>query len=197
VIIAGLVANSASSGTVRPRAPLLVLAPLLRQAQPEIEQRVPAGGHVRHEHDGLAVLHLPGDPGVLAGHPHRGLAFLQLRGLVQHHDRSRNAQVRQDEPLQRLQRHRPVPGVLGQQGLHPPRRRGMPGYLPELPARPAFPRPGQQRADVRERQPRPGLREHARQQRKQLLPQFPQPCPVTYDGTGGHLVVHSCHKPCS
>jgi hypothetical protein len=151
------------------------------------------GGDVGGEHDGVAVFHLAGDPGMLAGDPDRPVAFLQLRGLVQHHDRPRVAQVRGDEPLQRGQRRRPVPGVLGQQRLHPPRR-GMPGRLGKLPARLAVPRLGQQRAEVRERrQPRPGLREHRREQRPQLTMKFPQPAATLYDGRSGHLLILSSH----
>ncbi len=59
------------------------------------------------------IVHLPGDPRMLSAHPNRPVALLQLRGLVQHHDRLRIAQVREDEPLQRGQRRRPVPGVIG------------------------------------------------------------------------------------
>ena len=71
----------------------------------------------------------------------------------------------------------------------------MPGYLGQLPARPTIPALGQQRADVRERrEPRPGLREHRREQAAQLTVKFLQPCPVFYDGPGGHLVVLSCHE---
>ena len=153
-----------------------------------------AGRDVRGEHDGLAVLHLPGDPGMLPADPDRPGPFLQLRGLIQHHDRLRVTQVRGDEPLQRGQRRLPVPGMLGQQRLHPPRR-GMPGRLGQLPARLAVPTLGQQRANVRERrQPRPGLREHRREQAAQLTVKFLQPCPVFYDGLGGHLVVLSSHE---
>ena len=179
---------------VRPLSPLTVVAPGLRQIEPEVEQGVGTSGHVGGEHDGLAVFHLPGDPGMLPAYPHTGLAFLQLRGLIQHHDRPWITQPRHDEPLQRGQRRRPVPGVLGQQSLHPPRR-GMPGRLRQLPARPAIPRLGQQRPDIRERrQPRPGLREHPRQQPEQLPSQLSQPGPVFYDGTGGHLIVSSSHE---
>ena len=153
-----------------------------------------AGGDVGGEHHGLAVLHLPGDPGMLAGHAHRPVAFLQLRGLIQHHDRPRVTQAGQDEPLQRGQRRRPVPGVLGQQRLHPPRRR-MPSPLRQLPARPAVTRLGQQRPDIRERrQPRPGLREHRREQAAQLALKSVQPGAIFYDGTGGHLLILSRHK---
>jgi hypothetical protein len=74
---------------------------------------VRAGGDVSQEHDRLAVLHLPGDPGMLPGHPHRPGALFQFCGLIQHHDRLRIAQVREDEPLQRGQRRLPVPGMLG------------------------------------------------------------------------------------
>jgi hypothetical protein len=114
-------------------ARLAVLAPLFRQVEPEAEQGMGAGGDVGGEHHGPAVLHLPGDPGTLAGHAQRPVAFLQLRGLIQHHDRPRITQADKDEPLQRGQRRRPVPGVLSQQRLHPPRRR-MPGPLRQLPA---------------------------------------------------------------
>jgi hypothetical protein len=40
---------------------------------------------------------------MLPAHPNRRVALLQLRGLVQHHDRLRISQVREDEPLQRGQ----------------------------------------------------------------------------------------------
>jgi hypothetical protein len=136
---------------------------------------------------------LPGDPGILPGDP-RLVAFLQLSGLIDRQDRSRIAQPAHDEPLQRGQRRRPVPAVLAQQRLHPPRRR-VPGRLRQLPARPAVPRLRKQRADIGERgEPRPGLREHPRQQREQFPPQFPQPRPVTYDGPDGHLAIQSSHK---
>ena len=71
----------------------------------------------------------------------------------------------------------------------------MPGHLGQLPARPAIPRLGQQRADVRERcQPRPGLREHPRKLREQFPSQAAQPRPVFYDGLSGHLIVLSSHE---
>ena len=54
---------------VRPLSPLTVVAPGLRQIEPEIEQGVGTSGHVGGEHDGLAVFHLPGDPGMLPGSP--------------------------------------------------------------------------------------------------------------------------------
>ena len=165
--------------------PPLRSAPGLRQVEAEIEQGVRAGGDVGQEHDGLAVLHLPGDPGMLPGDPHRLRALFQFRGLIQHHDRLRITQVREDEPLQRGQRRLPVPGMLGQQRLHPPRR-GMPGLLRQLPARLAVTAFGQQRADVRERrQTRSGLREHWREQASQLTVKFPQPGAIFYDGPGG------------
>jgi hypothetical protein len=130
---------------------------------------------------------------MLAGHAHRPVAFLQLRGLIQHRDRPRVTQPRGDELLQRLQCRFPVPGVLGQQRLHPPRR-GMPGRLRQLPARPAITRLGQQRTDVRERrQPRPGLREHRREQHPQLTMKVPQPAAIFYDGRSGHLLILSSH----
>ena len=82
-----------------------------------------------------------------------------------------------DEPLQRGQRRCPVPGVLSQERLHPPRR-AIPGRLRQLPARLTVPLLPQQRPDVRERrQPRPGLREHRREQGTQLTMQLPQPSP--------------------
>jgi len=83
--------------------------------------------------------------------------------------------------------------VLGQQRLHPPPR-GMPGPLRQLPARPAVTGLGQQRADIREgRQPRPGLREHRREQRPQLTMKFPQPAAIFYDGRSSHLLILSSH----
>ena len=131
---------------------------------------------------------------MLASHAHRPVAFLQLRGLIQHHDRPRVTHPGQDEPLQRGQRRRPVLGVLGQQRLHPPRR-GMPSPLGQLPARPAITQLGQQRPDIRERrQPRPGLREHRREQTAQLTLKSAQPGAIFYDGTGGHLLILSRHK---
>ena len=63
------------AGHARPRPPRPAPEPRLRQVQPEIERGVRAVRHVRREHHALAVLHLPGDPGVLAGDPHRGVPF--------------------------------------------------------------------------------------------------------------------------
>ncbi len=68
---------------------------------------------------------------VLAGHADTHRPLLQLRGLIQHRA--------------------PVPGVLGQQRLHPPRR-GMPGLLAQPPARLAVPGHCQQRRHVADRQ---------------------------------------------
>src|SRR6266516_6156283 len=66
--------------------------------------------------------------------PHRHATLLQFRGLIQYQDRLRIAQVTGDELLHRAKRRRVVPGVLGQQRLHPPRARVSRG-LGELPAR--------------------------------------------------------------
>jgi hypothetical protein len=53
----------------------------------------------------------------------------------------------------------------------------------------------QQRPDIRERrQPRPGLREHRREQAAQLALKSVQPGTIFYDGTGGHLLILSRHK---
>jgi hypothetical protein len=79
------------TGNGCPLAPVTVLAPRPGQVEPEVERRVATAGHIRHEHDGLAVLDLPGDPGVLAGHPDGHLALLQLSGLIQHQDRCGSA----------------------------------------------------------------------------------------------------------
>ena len=182
------------AGDLRPLPAPAVLAPGFRQVKPEVIKRVPAGGDIRAVHHGLAVLHLPGDPGVLAGHPDRHLPFLQLSGLIQHQHRARIGQVGQDEPLQRRQRRLPVPGVLGQQRLHPPRR-GMPGGLSELPARPAVPALSQQRDEISERgETRPGLREYRREQGTQLVVQPAQPAAILYDDRSGHLLILSCHR---
>ena len=182
------------AGDLRPLPPLAVGAPGLGQVEPEVEQGVRAGGHIRHEDHGLAVLDLAGDPRMLAGHPDGHLAFLQLGGLIQHQDRPRVAKLIEDEPLQALQRRLPVPGVLAQQRLHPPRR-GVPGLLGQLPARPAVPGLAQQRADVGERRStRPGLREHPREQAEQLPLQLPQPALALYDGRVGHLLILLRHS---
>jgi hypothetical protein len=127
---------------------------------------------------------------MLPGYSYRYGAVLELGGLIKHHDRPRVTQMRHDEPLQRRQR-RPVPGVLGQERLHPPQR-SVPGRFGQLPARLAVPGLGQPAApDVRQRrQPRPSLREQA----AQLTVRFLQPCPVFYDDPGGHLIVLSCHE---
>jgi hypothetical protein len=71
----------------------------------------------------------------------------------------------------------------------------MPGLLRQLPARPAVTAFGQQRAHVRERrQPRPGLREHRREQAAQLTVKPVQPGAIFYDGPGGHLLILTRHK---
>ena len=179
---------------VRLLKPRLVTAPGLRKVEPEVQQRMRAGGDVRGEDDGLAVLYLPGDPGMLAGDAGRRGTFLQLRGLIQHEDRLIIAQVSGDEPLQRRQRLLPVPRVLRQQRLHPPRR-GMPGLLRQLPARLAVTPLRQQRPDIRKRrQPRPGLREHRSQHAPQLTLKFSQPAGVLYHGPGGHPAAQSSHR---
>ena len=169
--------------------PPIVARPGFRQVEPEVEQRAGARGHVRHEDHALAVLHLAGDPGVLAGHPHGHGPFLQLRGLIQHHDRGGVTQVRQDEPLQPGKRRLPVPGVFRQQRLHPPRR-GVPGHLAQLPARLTVTPLAQQRSDIPERsQTRSSLGEHRRDQRLQLSLELLQPAAAFYDGRDGHPLV--------
>jgi hypothetical protein len=83
----------------------------------------------------------------------------------------------------------------GDHGRAGPADPGGAGRLGQLSARPAVPRLGQQRADIRERrQPRPGLREHRREQAAQLTVKSPQPGVIFYDGTGGHLLILSPHK---
>jgi hypothetical protein len=67
---------------VRLLPPRLAGAPGFGQVEPEIGQHVGAGGDVGGEHHRLAVLHLPGDPGMLPGHAGRGGPLLQLGGLV-------------------------------------------------------------------------------------------------------------------
>jgi len=132
---------------------------------------------------------------MLAGHPHPHLPLLQLRGLIEDQHRARIAQVINDEPLQRPQRRLPVPGMLSQQRLHPPRR-GMPRRLGKLPARPAVSRLGQQRSEVSEpRQPRPGLSEYRRESPAQLTVRFPQPAAIFYDDRNRHLLILPSHKP--
>ena len=131
---------------------------------------------------------------MLAGHPHGHPSLLELGGLIQHQDSPRIGKVAQDEPLQRAQRLLPVPGVPGQQGLHPPRR-PMPGGLGELPARAAVPARRQQRANVGKRhQARPGLAEHWRQPGAQLIVKASQPAAILYDGPSGHLLILSSHR---
>jgi hypothetical protein len=85
------------------------------------------------EHHRLAVLDLAGDAGMLSGHPDADSPLRHLRGLIQHQDRLRVAQMGQDEALQQVKHHPPIPPVLSQQRLHPPRR-GVPGLLAQLPA---------------------------------------------------------------
>jgi hypothetical protein len=153
-----------------------------------------AGSDIGAVHHGLAVLHLPGDPGVLAGHPDTHLALFQLGGLIQDQHRAGVAEMTQDEPLRRAEPGLPSPGVLGQQCLQPPRR-GMPSGLGQLPARPAVPWLCQQRIHVGERrQARPSLAKHRRKQPVQLLPQTPQPAAIPYDGRSGYLLILSSHK---
>ena len=114
---------------------------------------------------------------LLAGHANGHRPLLQLRGLIEYKDRVKVAKVGQDEPLQPIQHHLPVPGVLGQQRLHPPVR-GVLGLLAQLPARLAVPGHCQRRRRVRERRKtRPGLREHRGDQRAQFRQQFPWPGP--------------------
>jgi hypothetical protein len=137
-----------------------------------------AGSDIGAVHHGLAVLHLPGDPGVLAGHPDTHLALFQLGGLIQDQHRAGVAEMTQDEPLRRAEPGLPSPGVLGQ-----------------LPARPAVPWLCQQRIHVGERrQARPSLAKHRRKQPVQLLPQTPQPAAIPYDGRSGYLLILSSHK---
>jgi hypothetical protein len=63
-----LIVILAAAGDVRPLPPLGVQAPGSRQVEPEVEQGMRPAGDVGGEHDGLAVLRLTGDPGMLPGH---------------------------------------------------------------------------------------------------------------------------------
>src|SRR5256885_9173317 len=71
----------------------------------------------------------------------------------------------------------------------------MPSGLGELPARPALPTLGQQRADISERgETGPGLREYRREQGAQLILEPSQPAAILYDDRGGHLLILSSHR---
>ena len=82
----------------------------------------PRRGHVCGVHRHLAVLHLPGHPGVLAGHPHGVAALLDVAGLVEHQHPVRGAQCLDHIAAQVLAHPALVPHRLVQQPLHPVRR---------------------------------------------------------------------------
>jgi hypothetical protein len=153
-----------------------------------------AGGHVRGEDHGLAVLHLAGDPGVLAGHTDGHLPLFQLGGLIQHQDRPRIGQVVKDEPLQRAQRRLPVPGVPGQQRLHGaaawharrPRPTASTSGAPRPP--PAARRCRRTPPDATWPGRTPAPAGHAARLK------FSQPAAILYDGRGGHLLILTSHK---
>jgi hypothetical protein len=73
-----------------------------------------------HRH--LTVLHLPGHPGVLAGHPHGVAALLDVAGLVEHQHPVRCTQRLDHIAPQVLAHPALVPHRPVQQPLHPVRR---------------------------------------------------------------------------
>jgi hypothetical protein len=106
-----------------------VFGPALRHVHVEVGPRLPERSDQGGEHPGDAVLHLPGDTGVLRRHARGGAAFAQVSGLVDRQARADRVIAagrqqachgqRQQQPAQRL----PRPGVPAEQGLHPVRPR--------------------------------------------------------------------------
>ena len=94
----------------------------LRQIQLDVDQRLPARGHIPRVHRHLAVLHLPGHPGVLPRHPHGVAALLDVAGLVEHQHPVRRAQRLDHIAAQVLAHPALVPHRPVQQPLHPVRR---------------------------------------------------------------------------
>jgi hypothetical protein len=76
----------------RGRAAGLVLGPRPGQIQRTVDERVSGLGGVGQVDGDLRVLDAPGGAGVLALHPDRGGALLQIAGLIQHQHRARVAQ---------------------------------------------------------------------------------------------------------
>ena len=104
----------------------------------EVGPGLPERGDQRREHPGHAVLHLPGDPGVLRGHARSRLSFAQVSGLVERQPRADQVirVVRQHllgQIRQQAAQFLPGPGAPAEQGLHPVRPL-MPGLQRQLPA---------------------------------------------------------------
>ncbi len=67
--------------------PLRVRRPAVRHVHIKIHPRLPERGDQGREHPGHAVLHLPGDPGVLRGDARRASSLPQVSGLVERQPR--------------------------------------------------------------------------------------------------------------
>jgi hypothetical protein len=138
-------------------AAIRVRRPRPGQVQGPVDERVPTSCGVDHIDPDLGVLHPPGGAGVLALHPDRGGALLQIPGLVHDQHRVRVGEVVHHIAAQILPHRLGVPRRPRQQVLHPVRS-GVTGMLGDRPTvRPR--QPGQQTEQERSSPPgaaRPG-----------------------------------------
>jgi hypothetical protein len=103
------------------------------QVQLPVDHAVPSLAGVHQQDRDLGVLHAARGAGVLALHPHRGGALLQVPGLVHHQHRLRVTQVLDQVVADLVTDAVFVPHRPAQQVLHPIGA-GVPGVLSQRPA---------------------------------------------------------------
>ncbi len=116
---AGLVVNSTSAGTPAAAQRAGSLVQDLDRVELAVDHGVADGRGVGQMHRDLGVLDSPGAAGVLALHPHRGGALLQVPGLIDYQHPVAVAEVGDHELTQIITDPVGVPAPSAQQVLEP------------------------------------------------------------------------------
>jgi hypothetical protein len=136
-------------GDTRGPAAFRIPGPDPGHIQLPVDHPMPGSAGIGQEDRDLGVLHPTGGAGVLALHPHRAGAFLEIPGLVDDQHRLRVTEMLHQVGAHIVADPVVVPHRPGQQVLHPIRA-GIPGVLGQRPAvlagqvgqQPAHQRPG-------------------------------------------------------
>jgi hypothetical protein len=169
-----------------------IVDPALGQVQLAVDDPVPGRGGVGQVDGDLGVVDLAGGAAVLATHPHRVGALLEIPGLVDHQHRGRVSQVLQQVVADVVADPVVVPDRPGQQVLHAVRG-GLAGVLGDRPAVLT----GQVRQQPEHQPPGPPPRLHpaepARYPAQQLLqPRLPAGGIDLYAVASGHRLIVGC-----
>ena len=173
-------------------AALSVGQPPPGQVQLTVDHPVPGRGGIRQVDGDLGVVDLAGGPGVLALHPDRAGALLEVPGLVDHQHRGRVAEVVDQVVAHVVADRVVVPDRPGQQVLHAVWG-GIPSVLGDRPA--VLARQVSQQPEHEPPGPPPRLHpaEPARHPAQQLLqPHLPAGGINPYAVASGHRLIVGC-----